>query len=107
MIVELREYHALPGERQNWVDYMEDVIIPFQQSKGMSIAGSFVGSQDDHTYVWIRTFASESERVRLYAAVFETPEWEDEMSPRVAQMLDRERIKVTVLEPTPGSPIGQ
>ena len=62
MIVELREYHARPGQRQNWVDFMENVIIPYQQTKGMSIAGSFVGSDDDHTYVWIRTFADETER---------------------------------------------
>ena len=106
MIVELREYHARPGQRQNWVDYMENVIIPYQQTKGMSIAGSFIGSDDDHTYVWIRTFADETERKRLYTAVYETPTWENEIAPRVAEMLDRDRIKITVLKPTPGSAIG-
>jgi hypothetical protein len=106
MVVELREYKTLAGQRQNWVDYMEEVIIPFQRARGMTIAGSFVGSEDDETYVWIRTFASESERTRLYAAVYETPEWENEISRRVAEMLDRQRIKVTLLDPTPGSAIG-
>lgn len=106
MVVELREYKALPGQRQNWVDYMEEVIIPFQRARGMTIIGSFVGSEDDETYVWIRTFASESERTRLYAAVYQTPEWEGEISLRVAEMLDREQIKVTLLDPTPGSAIG-
>lgn len=106
MVVELREYKTLPGQRQNWVDYMEDVIIPFQRAKGMTIVGSFVGSEDENTYVWIRTFADESERTRLYAAVYQTPEWEDEISLRVAEMLDRDRIKVTLLDPTPASSIG-
>ena len=106
MIVELREYKTLPGQRQNWVEYMEEVIIPFQRARGMKIVGSFVGSEDDNTYVWIRTFASESERTRQYAAVYETPEWENEISLKVAEMLDRDRIKVTLLDPTPGSAIG-
>ena len=106
MIVELRQYTALPGQRQNWVDYMEDVIIPFQREKGMTIVASFVASEDEDTYIWIRTFSSEEERKRLYAAVYDTPEWENEMAPRVHQMLDRDQIKVTLLEPTPGSGIG-
>ena len=106
MVVELREYKALPGQRQNWVDYMEEVIIPFQRARGMTIVGSFVGSEDDETYVWIRTFASEAERTRLYAAVYKTPEWENEISLRVAEMLDRDRIRVTLLDPTAGSGIG-
>lgn len=106
MVVELREYKTLPGQRQNWVDYMEGVIIPFQRAKGMTIVGSFVGSEDENTYVWIRTFADEPERTRLYAAVYQTPEWEGEISLRVAEMLDRDRIKVTLLDPTPASAIG-
>lgn len=106
MVVELREYKALPGQRQNWVDYMENVIIPFQRARGMTIVGSFTGSEDDETYIWIRTFASESERTRLYAAVYKTPEWENEISLRVAEMLDTDRVRVTLLEPTPGSGIG-
>ena len=106
MIVELREYKTQTGQRQNWVDYMEEVIIPFQRERGMTIVGSFVGSEDDETYVWIRTFASESERTRLYAAVYQTPEWENEIAPRVAEMLDRDRIRVTLLDPTPISGIG-
>ncbi len=107
MVVELREYKALPGQRQNWVDYMENVIIPFQRARGMTIVGSFTGSEDDETYIWIRTFASESERTRLYAAVYKTPEWENEISLRVAEMLDTDRVRVTLLEPTPGSGIGE
>ena len=56
MFFELREYRMMPGQKQNWVDYMEDVIIPFQVSKGMVILGSFVSRDEDDLYIWIRRF---------------------------------------------------
>jgi hypothetical protein len=30
VIVELRQYHLRPGQRDNWVKCMEEEIIPFQ-----------------------------------------------------------------------------
>ena len=50
MFFELREYRTLPGQRQNWVDFMEQTIIPFQVSKGMVILGSFTGEEEDDLY---------------------------------------------------------
>ena len=47
MFFELREYRTLPGQRENWVRFMEEEIIPFQVSKGMVILGSFVGEEED------------------------------------------------------------
>ena len=54
MLFELRQYRILPGQRDTWVRFMEDVLIPFQVSKGMVIVGSFVAEEDDDLYVWIR-----------------------------------------------------
>ena len=51
MFFELREYRMMPGQKQNWVDYMEDVIIPFQVSKGMVILGSFVSRDEEDLYI--------------------------------------------------------
>ena len=31
---ELRQYRTQPGQRENWVKYMEETVIPFQISKG-------------------------------------------------------------------------
>jgi hypothetical protein len=56
---ELRQYRTKPGQREKWVKFMEEEIIPFQVSKGMVILGSFVGQEEDDLYVWIRRFASE------------------------------------------------
>ena len=105
MFFELREYHCWPGKREEWVKVMEEEIIPYQISKGMVVVGTFSGEQDEDTYIWIRRFASEEERERLYAAVYQTDYWQKEMSPRVGELIDRSKIKVTRLVATPRSVI--
>jgi hypothetical protein len=103
MFFELRQYRTLPGQRDAWVKFMEEVIIPFQASKGMVIVGNFVGQQEDDLYIWIRRFESEEERERLYKAVYETDTWQNEIAPKVGEMLDRSRTVVTRIEATPKS----
>ncbi|MDQ3548298.1 MAG: NIPSNAP family protein [Chloroflexota bacterium] len=105
MLFELRQYHVLPGQQENWVTCMELEIIPFQTSMGMEILGSFVGEDDDSTYVWIRRFENEEERLRLYDLVYQSDYWKNEISPKVPTMLDREQAKVTRLLATPTSAI--
>ena len=105
MFFELRQYRTKPGQRDKWVKYMEEVIIPFQVSKGMVILGSFVGQEEDDLYVWIRRFDSEEERKRLYQAVYESDYWKNDVAPNIPAMLDREAIKVTRIEATPKSVI--
>ena len=103
MLFELRRYHCKEGKRDTWVELMETRIIPLQIAKGMSIVGSFVDENDPDVYVWIRRFDSEDERKRLYAAVYQSEEWLNELSPLVDEYLYRDRIEVTRLTPTPTS----
>ncbi|HEX2275837.1 MAG: NIPSNAP family protein [Candidatus Tectomicrobia bacterium] len=105
MFFELRQYRTKPGQREKWVKFMEEEIIPFQVSKGMIIVGSFVGQEEDDLYVWIRRFESEDERKRQYEAVYESDHWKNVIAPQVPMMIDREAIKVTRLEATPKSMI--
>ena len=105
MIFELRQYRVYPGKMEEWVRFMEEVIIPFQVSKGMVICGSFVGEEEDDLYVWIRRFDSEEDRERLYEAVYESDIWKNEVADEVGTMLDRDKIVVTRLEPTSKSVI--
>ena len=105
MFFELREYRMRPGEEANWVRYMEEVIIPFQISKGMVILGSFVGEEEKDLYVWVRRFESEEQREQLYDAVYESDTWKNEIAPKIPDMMDRSQIKVTRLEATPRSVI--
>ena len=105
MFFELRQYRMRPGQEENWVKYMEEVIIPFQISKGMVILGGFVGEEEKDLYVWIRRFESEVQREQLYEAVYESDTWKDEIAPKIPDMMDRSQIQVTRLEATPRSVI--
>jgi len=105
MFFELRQYRTKPGQRERWVKFMEEKIIPFQITKGMVVVGSFIGQEEDDLYVWIRRFESEAERERLYHEVYQSDYWKNEITPQVDEMLDRERIHVTRLEATPKSVI--
>ncbi len=103
MLFELRSYQTHPGRRAEWVTMMEEEIIPFQASKGMVIVGSFIDEEDDDAYVWIRRFDDEDHRVKLYADVYQSATWKDDIGPRIPELLQRELIKVRRLIPTPTS----
>lgn len=101
MFYELRRYTINAGRMDEWVRFMEETVIPFQVASGMVIAGSFRG-EDDSTYVWLRRFASEAERERLYKAVYQSAKWKDEIAPKVAELMSPD-IDVTRMVPTPRS----
>lgn len=105
MLFELRQYSMRPGQRENWVRLAEDEIIPFQTSKGMQIVGSWLGEGDSDAFIWIRRFESEAERERLYKEVYESDHWKTNIAPRAQQMLDREKMVITRMNPTARSAI--
>ena len=105
MFFELRQYRMQEGQKENWVKLMEETIIPFQIAQGMVVIGSFVGEQEEDLYVWIRRFENEAQREQLYARVYQSDTWQNEISPLVADMLDRSKTVVTRLEATPKSVI--
>lgn len=101
---ELRQYHVLPGKMDAWVSVMEEEIIPFQVSKGMVIVASFRGETDGPTYVWLRRFESEEQKIQQYKSVYESDHWLKEIAPRLDALRDRSKAVVTRLVPTPRSP---
>ena len=105
MLFELRIYRTRAGQRDAWVKFFEEELIPYQTSKGMVVVGSFVSEQDEDQHVWIRRFDSEEDRVRLYQAFYESDHWKNTLSPRVGELIDREQIEVIRLRPTPKSVI--
>ena len=100
---ELRQYRLRPGQREAWLKFMEEEIVPFQISKGMVIAGMFCGEEDKDLFVWLRRFESEDERERLYEAVYQSETWKTKFNDRVGELIDREQIRVTRIEATPKS----
>ena len=105
MIFELRQYRIKDNQVEQWVRLMEHMIIPFQQSKGMVVVGSFIAPQEPDLYVWIRRFANEEERKAQYAMVYESEHWQTKIKPEIDKLLDRTRMIVTLLEATPKSVI--
>ena len=103
MFFEFRRYRIKDGKRDQWVRFMEEEIIPFQVSKGMVVCGSFIDQENPEIYYWIRRFDSEADKEALYEAVYQSEHWKENISPRVGDMLDRETIQVTRIEPTPKS----
>ena len=103
MFYELRQYKIHAGRMDEWVEFMETQIIPFQVSRGMVITGSWRGEEDDTVYVWMRRFESELERERLYKEVYESEFWKNDVAPRVTELMDRSAIRVTRIVPTPKS----
>ena len=105
MFFELRQYRIKDGKMKEWVKLMEDRIIPMQISKGMVVVGSFTSPEEEDLYVWIRRFDSEKQREKLYKAVYESDEWKNDISLLVGDLMDRKKIKVTRISPTPKSVI--
>ncbi len=101
MFYEIRQYRIFPGKMEEWLQVMEQEIIPFQVACGMVITGSFRGEADDSLYVWMRRFESETDRERLYAKVYESETWKNDIGPRVGELIDRDEIQVTRVVPTP------
>jgi hypothetical protein len=97
---EFRQYKIRPGKMDEWLDLMEGEIIPFQVAKGMVITGSYRGEEDETIYFWTRRFDNEQERERLYAAVYESDTWKDDIAPRIGELMDRDAMIVTRLLPT-------
>ncbi len=97
---ELRQYEIRPGKIDEWIDLMEKEIIPMQVARGMVIACSFRVEGNDELYIWIRRFEDEEQRKALYAAVYESDQWKNELSDRVGACINRETIQVHRIIPT-------
>lgn len=102
---EIRRYQAYQGRRDDLMQCMEDVVLPFVRSRGMSVTGSFRDEQDPDGYVWIRRFDSEADRVARYAAVYEDERWTTEIGPAVLALMDPEKAVITRVVPTGQSPM--
>jgi len=100
---ELREYRMREGQRDTFIEYMDQVVIPFQVSKGMVVVGSYAGETEEDLWIWIRRFESEEEREQLYAAVYESEEWTQRIGPPIGDMIDRSKIVVRRIVPSPRS----
>lgn len=104
MFIELRRYIVKPEHRDAWVKIMEEKIFPFIIPLGVVVLGSFTALHEKSQYIWLRSFENDSERVRLYKAMYESEYWGKEIIPAADKMLEWEGIKnvklVSLMHPT-------
>jgi hypothetical protein len=100
MLYELRQYKVRSGKMKQWMKLAEEQVIPFQVSCGMVVPGSFTAVKDSRTYIWLRRFRNEAERVRLYQKVYESDHWKTVLAPQIDRVLDVSSIVVTQMVPT-------
>lgn len=101
MFYELRQYTIVPGKMDAWLRVMEEEILPFQVACGMVITGMFRGEEDETVFVWMRRFESEADRERLYAKVYDSDTWKNEIGPRVSGLIEPGGVQVQRIVPTP------
>ena len=114
---ELRIYEVYPNKMSDWIEFMDEEIIPFQKEKGMEINGTFIMNSSDEffeqggerkmqsekngsTYVWIRRFLDQDHKKRLYKAVYESSEWINYYRPRVTKLINLNSVVVHNLSAT-------
>ena len=114
---ELRIYEVYPNKMSDWVEFMNNEIIPFQEERGMEINGTFIMNSSDQffeesgerkmhsekkgsTYVWIRRFLGQDQKKKLYKAVYESNEWLEYYRPKVSEMINLNSIIVHNLSAT-------
>lgn len=105
MLYEIRRYQARPGRRREWVQYMEDVIIPLHVAANVRVVGTFTDVDDEDMFVWIRAFEDESARKAAYGAIYESDYWKTSVSPRVGELLVRESTTMMTVQSTSKSPL--
>lgn len=100
MLYELRYYYIQPDKMPEFLHVMESLAIPFQLSQGMLVLGSFVDTEMENCYIWLRRYKDENDKKELYDRVYGSDYWENEVRPKLSGMLIREKTKINLLRPT-------
>lgn len=102
---EIRRYFAHPGRRDELVQLMDELILPFMTEQGMQVTASFIDADDANAYIWMRRFDDEADRVVRSKAVYEHAEWTDVLGPKVLSLMDHSAAVITEAVPTSSSPL--
>ncbi|MDG3085111.1 NIPSNAP family protein [Vibrio hannami] len=99
-IIELREYKIKPGKTEEWIQWMNDELLPYQHSKGMLIIDTYLRTDDNGVdfFVWLREFESEDARQRIYKETY-NDWWITVIRPKVFTLIDEHSINVKLLYP--------
>jgi hypothetical protein len=116
MITELRRYRIKPGRMESWVAFFEGAV---REHGPVGIRVEYAGvDRETNTFVWLRTFADEADRVARKDTFYGGEWWVEREAFAMDHVLEydvtfldaaiiREGGEVTpVAWPTPGEPAG-
>ncbi|MBR9728450.1 NIPSNAP family protein [Shewanella intestini] len=99
-IVELRKYLIKPNKKHEWLTFMNNEVLPYQRSKGMSIIQTYThtDSNGNDYFIWLREFENEQARQDVYKNTY-NDRWIENIRPKVFTLIDKDSIEVTLLNP--------
>lgn len=103
-LFEIRVYPVKDGAMGEWIDFMEQKIVPYIEERGMKVDAMFKGEEDPNSFIWIRRFDDEAHRKALYEAVY-NDDWVADFKPTVRRLVNVENATVHVVTETAGSPL--
>lgn len=75
MIVELRQYTLVPGQREVLIELFEREFVESQEALGMRILGTFRDLDRDDRFVWLRGFEDMDTRLQGLTEFYGGPVW--------------------------------
>lgn len=74
-VVELRQYTALPGKRDDLIRLYEERFIESQEAAGISLPGQFRVTSNPNQFDWLQGFRSMSARLKGFNAFYQGSAW--------------------------------
>ncbi|CCN68784.1 conserved hypothetical protein [Vibrio nigripulchritudo SFn118] len=98
-MIELREYKLFEGEKENWLKFMDEVVLPHQIKCGMKILFQSIYEDESKNvwFVWARQYDSEEHKIKANEATY-NEWWISEVRPKVFTMIDKDAVRVRWLE---------
>jgi hypothetical protein len=102
VITELRRYRIKPGRMNSWVTFFDEVAR-LQEEHGIRVEYAGV-EPETNTFVWLRSFEDEADRVRRKASFYESRWWLEREAFVMDHLLDYsvEFLHATILHETNG-----
>lgn len=103
MLLEVRSYTVKDDKREAFVDWFDNKALPVMQRCGIDVLGQFTSTEDENTFVWLRSFVDEADKEAKYAAFYGSDEWKNGLEAEAKELV--ESIEVKVVSPTAKSAI--
>jgi hypothetical protein len=91
-VIELRNYLTTPGTRDKFAKFMNEIIIPKQESQGGFVLNQFGLRGRDDNYVWMRGFVDMPARSRFLKDFYTSDYWKQHQKETNSMLVDIEYI---------------